>query len=211
MTTNDGPSARERIIDTSYELFTRRGICDVGIDEVVAKAGVAKATLYRHFPSKEDLVLAFMDRRARLWTSEVIDRQPRERAEDPREQLLAQFDVLDEWFHRRSDYEACSFVKVLFEVGAEGRIGKACIDHLDEIRDILRDRAEAAGLRDAKALAWSLNILVKGTIVCAAEGDVDSARRAKPIAAWLIEQHTPTKPNLASSAAAVASDHADRR
>ena len=64
MTTNDAPSARERIIDTCYELFTHRGICDVGVDEVVAKAGVAKATLYRHFPSKEDLVLAFMDRRA---------------------------------------------------------------------------------------------------------------------------------------------------
>lgn len=193
MTTKDAPSARERLIDTSYELFTRRGICDVGIDEVVAKAGVAKATLYRHFSSKEDLVLAFMDRRAEVWTSEVIDRQPRERADDPEGQLLALFDVLDEWFHRRSDYEACSFVKVLFEVGAEGRIGRACISHLDKIRDILRDRAEQAGLRDAKELAWSLNILVKGSIVCAAEGDVDSARRAKPVAAWLIEQHTVDK------------------
>ena len=123
-------------------------------------------------------MLAFMDRRAEVWTNEVIDRQPRERAEDPKGQLLALFDVLDEWFHRRSDYEACSFVKVLFEVGAEGRIGRACIGHLDRIRDILRDRAEQAGLRDAKELAWSLNILVKGSIVCAAEGDVDSARRA---------------------------------
>jgi AcrR family transcriptional regulator len=191
MTTNDARSARERIIDTSYELFTRRGICDVGVDEVVAKAGVAKATLYRHFASKEELVLAFMDRRAELWTTEVIDRLPRERAEDSKGQLLALFDVLDEWFHRRSDYEACSFVKVLFEVGAEGRIGTACIGHLDKIRDILRDRAERAGLRDAKELAWSLNMLVKGSIVCAAEGDVDSAKRAKPVAAWLIGQHTP--------------------
>lgn len=191
MTTNEAPSARERLINTSYELFTHRGICNVGVDEVVAKAGVAKATLYRHFPSKDDLVLAFMDRRAEVWTAEVIDRQPGERADDPKEQLLALFDVLDEWFHRRSDYEACSFVKVLFEVGAEGRIGKACIGHLDKIRDILRNRAEQAGLRDADGLAWSLNILVKGSIVCAAEGDVDSARRAKPIAARLIEEHKP--------------------
>jgi AcrR family transcriptional regulator len=190
MTISESPSARERLITTSYELFTRRGICDVGVDEVVAKAGVAKATLYRHFPSKDDLVLAFMDRRAEVWTGEVIDRQPRERAEDPKEQLLALFDVLDEWFHRRSDYEACSFVKVLFEVGAEGRIGKACIAHLDRIRDILRARAEQAGLRDAEDLAWSLNILVKGSIVCAAEGDLDSARRAKRVAGLLIEEHT---------------------
>jgi AcrR family transcriptional regulator len=193
MTSSDAPSARERLIETSYELFTRRGICDVGVDEVVAKAGVAKATLYRHFPSKDDLVLAFMDRRAEVWTAEVIDRLPRERAEDPKGQLLALFDVLDEWFHRRSDYEACSFVKVLFEVGAEGRIGEACIGHLDKIRDVLRERAEEAGLRDPKGLAWSLNILVKGSIVCAAEGDVDSAQRAKPVAAWLIKEHTVSK------------------
>ncbi|OBB35722.1 TetR/AcrR family transcriptional regulator [Mycobacterium sp. 852002-51961_SCH5331710] len=188
--TSETPSARERLISTSYELFTHRGIGDVGVDEVVARAGVAKATLYRHFPSKDDLVLAFMDRRAEMWTTEVIDRQPTERTKDPKEQLLAMFDVLDEWFHRRSDYEACSFVKVLFEVGAQGRVGKACITHLDNIRDILRERAERAGLRDAKEFAWSLNILLKGSIVCAAEGDVESARRAKPIAARLIEEHT---------------------
>lgn len=189
----NAPSARERILETSYELFTRRGICDVGVDEVIARAGVAKATLYRHFPSKEELVLAFMNRRAELWTDEIIDRLPRERAEEPEEQILALFDVLDEWFHRHSDYEACSFVKVLFEVGAEGRIGTACLAHLDKIRDILRGRAERAGLRDAKELAWSLNILLKGSIVCAAEGDVDAARRARPIAAGLIEQHRPRK------------------
>src|SRR5689334_5569078 len=180
MTVVEAPSARERLIDTSYDLFTRRGIGGVGVDEVIDKAGVAKATLYRHFPSKEDLVLAFLDRRAELWTGEVIDRQPRGRADDPEDQLLALFDVLDDWFHERSDYEACSFVKVLFEMGAEGRIGQACLAHLDKIRDILRDRAELAGLRDATGLAWKLNILVKGSIVCAAEGDRDSAQRAKP-------------------------------
>lgn len=192
MTIVEAPSARERLIETSYELFTRRGISDVGVDEVVEKARVAKATLYRHFSSKEDLVLAFLDRRAELWTGEVIERQPRERVDDPGGQLLALFDVLDDWFHQRSDYEACSFVKVLFEMGADGRVGRACLAHLDKIRDVLRDRADRAGLHDATALAWSLNILVKGSIVCAAEGDRDSARRAKPIATWLIEQHKPS-------------------
>ena len=189
MTIADAPSARERLIETSYELFTRRGIGDVGVDEVIEKAGVAKATLYRHFPSKEDLVLAFLDRRAQLWTGEVIESQPRGRADSPEGQLLALFDVLDDWFHQRSDYEACSFVKVLFEMGAGGRIGQACLAHLDKIRDILRERADEAGLRDPKGLSWSLNILVKGSIVCAAEGDREAARRAKPIAAWLIDQH----------------------
>ncbi|OBK70658.1 TetR/AcrR family transcriptional regulator [Mycobacterium sp. 1274761.0] len=189
----EAPSARERIIDTCYDLFTRRGVGDVGVDEIVAKADVAKATLYRHFPSKDDMVLAFMDRRAEVWTNEVIDRQPRERSDDPKGQLLALFDVLDEWFHQRSDYEACSFIKTLFEVGPEGRVGQACISHLDRIRDILRARAAAAGLRDPEGLAWQLNILLKGSIVCAAEGDADAARRAKPLVAWLIQEHTPAR------------------
>jgi AcrR family transcriptional regulator len=189
MTIVEALNARERLVHTSYELFTHRGISDVGVDEVVEKAGVAKATLYRHFPSKDDLVLAFLDRRAELWTGEVIDSEPRRRADNPEGQLLALFDVLDDWFHQRSDYEACSFVKVLFEMGAEGRIGKACLAHLDKIRDILRERAECAGLRDPTGLAWSLNILVKGAIVCAAEGDRDSAKRARPLAASLIAAH----------------------
>jgi AcrR family transcriptional regulator len=56
-------SARERILTTAYRLFTRRGIRAVGTDEVIAQSGVAKATLYRHFPSKNDLVLAVLQRR----------------------------------------------------------------------------------------------------------------------------------------------------
>lgn len=83
-------------------------------------------------------MLASLDRRAELWTGEVID---------PEGQLLALFDVLDDWFHQRSDYEACSFVKVLIEMGAGGRIGQACLAHLDKIRDILprtRRRSRAA-------------------------------------------------------------------
>ena len=68
--TRDGETARarERILDTAYELFSTRGIRAVGTEEVLAKAGVAKSTLYRHFPSKEELVLAFLQRREQRWT-----------------------------------------------------------------------------------------------------------------------------------------------
>jgi AcrR family transcriptional regulator len=180
---------RERILATAYDLFTKRGVHGVGVDEVVEKAGVAKTTLYRHFPSKDDLVIAFLEERERLWTGDVIDRGPRERSSDPEEQLLAIFQELDDWFQRRTDYEACSFIKVLFEVGSDGRVGEACIMHLDRIREIMRSRAELAGLRDAKSLAWELNILLKGSVLCAAEGDSGAARRAEVIAAWLIDRH----------------------
>jgi AcrR family transcriptional regulator len=130
----DALSARERILATAYELFTRRGVNDVGVDEVVENAAVAKTTLYRHFPSKEDLVLAFLEERERLWKTEVIDRNPRSRTDDPEFQILAIFQELDDWFHRRADYEACSFMKVLLE----------------------------AGLRDTTSLARELNILIRG-------------------------------------------------
>ncbi|HWW89163.1 MAG TPA: helix-turn-helix domain-containing protein, partial [Solirubrobacteraceae bacterium] len=63
-----GVSARQRILDAAYELFSRRGIQAVGVNEVTERAGVATATLYRHFPSKDELVLAFLDLREQRWT-----------------------------------------------------------------------------------------------------------------------------------------------
>ncbi|OBA78531.1 TetR family transcriptional regulator [Mycobacterium sp. 1164966.3] len=189
MTTTELTGARERLIATAYELFTRRGISNVGVDEIIAKAGVAKATLYKYFPSKEDLALAFLERRGELWTAEVIDRRPTELSDDPVEQLLATFDVLDAWFRPQLDYEACSFVKVLFEVGGEGRVGEACAAQLDKIRGVFATRAKKAGLRDPRGFSWAFNSLIKGSIVCAAEGDRNAARRARPMAAWLIDQH----------------------
>jgi AcrR family transcriptional regulator len=156
---------------------------------VVEKANVAKTTLYRHFPSKDHLVIAFLAERERVWTVELLERQSAERGSDAEGQLLAIFDVLDEWFERQGDYEACSFVKVLFEMGSDGPVGQACVKHLDHIRQIVAGRAQQAGLRDPMEFAHSWNILMKGAIVTAAEGDTVAARRAKRIAAWLIEQH----------------------
>src|SRR5688572_23583675 len=103
------PDARQRILDTAYELFSRRGIRGVGIDEVIERAGVAKATLYRHFPSKDHLALAFLQEREQLWTLGWVEAEARRRGATPEEQLLAIFDLFDEWFHR-DDFEACSFI-----------------------------------------------------------------------------------------------------
>jgi len=88
--------ARERIIATAYDLFSRRGVRAVGIDEITDTAGVAKATLYRHFPSKDDLILAFLQRREDVWTHGWVEREARSRADDPEDQLLAIFDIFDE-------------------------------------------------------------------------------------------------------------------
>jgi AcrR family transcriptional regulator len=182
-----GP-ARERIVDTAYELFSRRGVRAVGVDEVVERAGVAKATLYRHFRSKDDLVVAFLERREQCWTRDWVEHEARRRGSDPEEQLLAIFDAFDEWF-RRDDFEACSFINVLLEMGPEHPAGTASVRHLENIRSLVRELAIEAGLRDPAAFAHSWHILMKGSIVSASEGDVDAARRARAMARRLIEEH----------------------
>lgn len=182
------PDARERVLETAYELFSRHGIRGVGVDEVIARAGVAKATLYRHFPSKDELVLAFLERREQRWTRGWVEQEAQRRGSNPEQQLLAIFDLFDEWFHR-DDFEACSFINVLLELGTEHPAGDASVRHLANIRDIVRRLAEEAGLRDTDGFAHSWHILMKGSIVAAAEGDANAARRAQAIARLLIEEH----------------------
>jgi AcrR family transcriptional regulator len=181
-------AARERILESAYELFSRRGIRGVGIDEIVERAGVAKATLYRHFPSKDDLALAFLERREERWTRGWVEAEARRRGSTPEEQLLAIFDAFDEWF-RREDFEACSFINVLLEMGARHPAGGASVDHLANIRSLVRALAEEAGLRDPASFAHSWHILMKGSIVAAAEGDGDAAQRAKGMGRLLIDRH----------------------
>lgn len=182
------PDARERILDTAYELFSRRAIRDVGIDEVIEQAGVAKATLYRHFPSKDELVIAFLERREERWTLAWVEAEARRRGTTPEEQLLAIFELFDEWFHR-DDFEACSFINVLLEMGPAHPAGQASVRHLASIRSVVGRLAEEAALRDPESFARSLHILMKGSIVSAAEGDAEAAQRARSMAGLLIEQH----------------------
>jgi AcrR family transcriptional regulator len=185
------PSARERILNAAYELFSRRGIRAVGTDEVIDRAGVAKATLYRHFAKKNDLVLAVLERREEIWTHGLIEAQSEQRGTTPEEQLLAIFDVMHDWFQLRDGYEGCSFINVLLELGADHPAGQASIAHIDHVRDIVRRRALAAGLTDVEDFASSWHILMKGAIVLAAVGDLNAAQRAQKMALTLIEQHRP--------------------
>ena len=181
-------TATDRILETAYELFSRRGIRDVGIDEIIERAGVAKATLYRHFASKDDLVVAFLGCREQRWTVEFIEAEAKRRGATPEEQLLAIFDVFGEWF-RREDFEGCSFINTLLEMRARHPAGKASIHHLDNVRSLVRHLAEEAGLPDTDSFAQSFQILMEGSIVSAARGDFDAAHRARAMARSLIDQH----------------------
>jgi AcrR family transcriptional regulator len=82
-------SGRERLSRAAYELFSREGVTSVGVDAVIARAGTAKMTLYRNFPSKDDLILEFLRRREQMWTHEWLEAESRRRGETPRDQLLA--------------------------------------------------------------------------------------------------------------------------
>jgi AcrR family transcriptional regulator len=181
--------ARRRILDAAYELFSQRGVRGVGIDEVIEHAGVAKATLYRHFPSKDDLVLAFLERREQLWTHEWVEAEARQRGSTPEECLLTIFDLFDEWF-QRGDFEGCSFINTLLEVGdPDHPLCQASVGHLQNVRSVVRSFAEEAGLIDPESFAHSWHILMKGAIVAAAEGDRDAAKRAKAMGQLLIGQN----------------------
>jgi len=155
---------------------------------VIERAAVARATLYRHFPSKDDLVLAFLDRREQLWTHEWLETEAKRRGSTPEEQLLAIFDVFDDWFHDEQ-FEACSFINVLLEMGPEHVAGKACISYMGNVRTLLSALAEEAGLRDTEEFAHSFQILMKGSTISAAEGDLEAGQRAKAMARLLIEQY----------------------
>ncbi|MEO6200567.1 MAG: helix-turn-helix domain-containing protein [Cryobacterium sp.] len=188
MTDVSAPTAKERILATAYELFSKRAVRDVGVDELIRGSDVAIATFYRHFPSKNDVVLAFLQMREEVWTLGSIEGEARRRGDTPEEKLLAIFDVFDEWFHRE-DFEACPFVNILLEMKPGHPLTMACVRHLERIREMVAGLAEEAGLRDPAKMARSWHILMKGSIVSAAEGDQDAAKLAQDMARCLIQSH----------------------
>jgi AcrR family transcriptional regulator len=182
-------SGRERIRRAAYDLFSRLGIRAVGVDAVIAEAGVAKMTLYRNFASKDDLILDFLQRREELWTEQWLIAESAQRASEPGPRLLAVFDLLGEWF-ARPDFEGCPFLAALLEFRDQGDpVGWAAAGHLARIRAYLSDQAALAGAADPDALARSWHILMNGAIIAAHEGDVQAAARAREAAELLLPRH----------------------
>ena len=174
-------SGRERLRRAAYELFSREGLRAVGVDAVITKAGTAKMTLYRNFPSKEALILDFLQTREQLWTKEWLQRESQRRATTPREQLLAIFDVFGEWF-ADPDFEGCSFLKAMIEVNdRDDAVHRASLQHLATIRSYLESLASAAGIEDTDGFARKWHILMKGSIMAAHEGDTVAAARAREV------------------------------
>ncbi|MFE4543417.1 TetR/AcrR family transcriptional regulator [Arthrobacter sp. NPDC056727] len=182
-------SPSEKIVAAAYDLFARRGIRDVGVDELIRASGVAKATFYRHFPSKDDVVLAFLEQWYQERTAAIEDAIAR-RGTRGGAAMLTIFDVFDDWF-RQGAVQVSSFLHVMMEMGPDHPLGKASIRYLERTREQIADLAKAAGLDNPNDFAWSIHILIKGAMVAAAEGDAHAAARAKAMAGLLMEDHRP--------------------
>jgi AcrR family transcriptional regulator len=186
--------ARERVREAAYELFSRHGLRAVGVDAIIERSGVAKMTLYRHFASKDELILDFLATRERRWTEGWVVAEAERRATEPHLRLLAIFDAFDGWFHR-DDFEGCSFINVLLETpDPASPVHAASVLYLANIRAFLARLAGEAGIADPDAFAREWHILMKGSIVSAGEGDRDAARRAKRLGALLLCEHGITVP-----------------
>jgi AcrR family transcriptional regulator len=182
----DSASARDRILNAAYDLFSRHGLQAVGINSVVEHSGVAKRTLYRHFASKDELIVAFLRMREERWTKEWLQRAVEERASRPEERLLAIFDVFNEWF-QDEELEGCSFVNALLEVeNRASPVHHAAVEHLATIRRYLEALATDAGIERPDDFARRWHILMKGSIVAAQEGDRDAAHLAQSMGRVLL-------------------------
>ncbi|MGA9309634.1 MAG: TetR/AcrR family transcriptional regulator [Pseudonocardiaceae bacterium] len=185
----DPESGRERVMRAAYDLFSRQGTRTVGVDAVISEAGVAKMTLYRNFASKDDLILAFLERRETLWTVGWVRAESQRRGDTPVQRLLAIFEIFGEWF-ARPDFEGCSFITTLLEVAnRDSAVRQASVLHLANIRGYLCELAAEAGVADPDAFARQWHILMKGSIIAGAEGDTQAAARARELGILLLDKH----------------------
>ena len=179
---------KQVIMRAAYELIQRDGSKETSVHDVLRKTGYSTRAFYRHFRSKDELVLAFLQERERRWTNEWLRAEAERRGATAAERMLAIFDVFGEWFVV-DDFEGCAFINVLLEYDdRENAIRQATVEHLRNIRSFLRELATEAGASDPEALAHQWHILMKGSIVAAGEGDQLAARRAREIGQLLLER-----------------------
>lgn len=155
---------RDQLIDTALRLFARHGYRATGIDTILAEAGVAKMTLYHHFKSKDELIVAALQRRDVEWRAWFIGRVEK-RAATPRDRLFAVFDVLEEWFRNR-DYHGCSFGQAATEFrDPRHAVHKMASEHKQQMLVYFRELATAAGAKDPELLARQIDLLVEGAVI----------------------------------------------
>ncbi len=180
-------SRKDDLVDTALDLFYQHGFHATGVDRILATAGVAKMTLYKHFRSKDALIVAALERRDarfREWFRASVEA----RARSPRKRLLAVFDTLEDWFDA-AGFQGCMFVNAAAEYGhRDDPVHLAAAAHKAAMREYFRELANAAGADDAEDLAEQIALLVEGATVTAhVSGHREAARRARRVAKTLVK------------------------
>lgn len=180
-------AARDRLVDTAVALFNRYGFHATGVDRIVAAAKVAKKTLYSHFPSKEDLILAALARKEATFTEKFAPAVLAS-STDPRQRLLALFEMAKSWYSD-PDFHGCIFVNAAVEYSEPGHPINACARRFKtELRAFIRAQVVAGNAADPDMLADQIALLFEGaTTVAQVSARPDAATTAKQIAATLID------------------------
>ena len=170
-------AARERILETAFALFYARGIRAVGIDLIIAESGVAKATFYTHFPAKDDLVVAYLDKVDGVWSGQ-LQTAAEAAGPQPADQLVGMFDALRSAC-RREGYRGCAFINAAAESQPGTAVHDRTVAHKRAVLSWVRGLAEQAGAGDPEALARSLTLLLDGGL---ASGSLDASPDAPEVA-----------------------------
>jgi AcrR family transcriptional regulator len=178
---------RDHLMATAWRLFYRDGYRAVGIDMILAEAGVAKMTLYNHFASKEELIIAVLEKRDCELRASIVA-QVEATSGSPADKLLTVFDWLETWFGS-ADFNGCAFIRALSEYPDTSHpIHQTAWRHKVAMQGALTQLCAAAGAHDPAALANTLSLLIDGAIVAAqATGSTAPARSARETAAALLK------------------------
>lgn len=188
MTTTREGSARDRILETAQRLFYRDGFRAVGIDTIIAEAGVAKMSLYRHFPSKDDLIVAYLEESNRQYW-EWLDGAVAE-IEDPLERLIGMFEAIEK-LATSPECRGCTFQGTAAEFPHRDHPGhQVAIAHKDQVRSRFAILAREAGVRDPDQLADQLLLMMDGAWVAARMYGPDNPAKGLHVTVrTLIETH----------------------
>ncbi len=179
-------AARDRILAAAAELFTRHGVRGVGVDTVIARSGVAKATLYHHFPSKDDLVLAYLAAADEAWRGKLTE-AALAAGPDPAGELVGAFDAL-RWACGREGYRGCAFINTAAESVPGSPVHAATVAHKQTVRDWFGQLADRAGVADPAGLAVALGVLLDGGLAgTAMQGDPTIAEHTQQAARQLVD------------------------
>lgn len=183
-----------RILAVASDLFFREGIRTVGVDRIISEADIAKATFYRHFPSKEDLVLAYLaDRHDRVMAG-LHD--VRARFDAPRDQI----DVIFTRLHEKAEnpeFRGCAFALAVAEHGESDRIVTMARFHKQAVADVLLEIAQAARIPDAAQFGAHLALLYDGALARrAVTGSADPMLSARACALAAFDMAVKTNPSM---------------